>query len=554
MDKFVNGIRPLRNRVHLLITSRLSASLSADLGNDLQMEIRASDSDVKLYLENRVEKEDRLGRLLGTDADLRSTIADRITKNVQGMFLLAQLQMDHVAKKNNKRDVRKSLDNLPHHLGDMYEAAWQRIWKQSPDDVNLAVRLLSWVIYAKRPLTRVEVQHALAVEPGDTAPDEEGMSEEDIVISICAGLVTVDRESSVVRLVHYTAQEYFETAFADRLSQFQTDVAATCVTYLSFSSVMDARSGGLESHLKQYALLPYVARYWADHVREVEAEATLKESALGFLTDDAKRVSWYRVSYRIKHGFEINASSLAKYTALHAASRLGLSGTVTSLLLRPDVDVNALDMRGDTPLHAAAAEGQEAVVQILLQRPDISADALSRGGRTPLALAAENGHAGVAHMLLQRTDVNPNRIEGKGRGVRAGEAPLWRAADRGHHNVVRVLLARPEIDINARDVRSGETALWRAADHGYTEVVKEILRSPAVDVNIGDKRHETSIQRAALHGYDAVVELLRQRETVVDPPTLSEERARRTITPPAVIDAEQHQIVKHGMLPVMCAG
>jgi len=30
------------------------------------------------------------------------------------------------------------------------------------------------------------------------------------MISVCAGLVTVTKESNIIRLVHYTTQEYFE--------------------------------------------------------------------------------------------------------------------------------------------------------------------------------------------------------------------------------------------------------------------------------------------------------------------------------------------------------
>ena len=30
------------------------------------------------------------------------------------------------------------------------------------------------------------------------------------MVSVCAGLVTVDEESDIIRLVHYTTQEFFE--------------------------------------------------------------------------------------------------------------------------------------------------------------------------------------------------------------------------------------------------------------------------------------------------------------------------------------------------------
>jgi hypothetical protein len=40
--------------------------------------------------------------------------------------------------------------------------------------------------------------------------DEEPLPDENVLFSVCAGLVTINREINTIRLVHYTAQEYFE--------------------------------------------------------------------------------------------------------------------------------------------------------------------------------------------------------------------------------------------------------------------------------------------------------------------------------------------------------
>lgn len=56
---------------------------------------------------------------------------------------------------------------------------------------------------AKRPLTTLELQHALAVEVGESELDEENFPEIEDMVSVCAGLVTVDEECGIIRLVHY---------------------------------------------------------------------------------------------------------------------------------------------------------------------------------------------------------------------------------------------------------------------------------------------------------------------------------------------------------------
>ena len=57
-------------------------------------------------------------------------------------FLLAQLHLDSLAKKQCKKDVRLSLEALPQSLEKIYDEAMQRICSQYDDDVSLAKRVL----------------------------------------------------------------------------------------------------------------------------------------------------------------------------------------------------------------------------------------------------------------------------------------------------------------------------------------------------------------------------------------------------------------------------
>jgi hypothetical protein len=78
----------------------------------------------------------------------------------------------------------------------------KRIYVQKPGFRSLAEKTLSWITYAQRPLS----VHKLAIEPGESEWDEENLSDIDQIMSVCAGLVTVDQESKTVRLVHYTTK------------------------------------------------------------------------------------------------------------------------------------------------------------------------------------------------------------------------------------------------------------------------------------------------------------------------------------------------------------
>lgn len=119
--------------------------------------------------------------------------------------MLARLHLDSLAKKQDKRDVRQALEDLSNELDDTYDEAMHRINNQDKEDARLANRVLSWVSYALRPLTVTELQHALAVVFEESIPDDEALIDEDLLVSLCAGLIVIDVEGKTVRLVQYTA-------------------------------------------------------------------------------------------------------------------------------------------------------------------------------------------------------------------------------------------------------------------------------------------------------------------------------------------------------------
>ncbi|KAK3896356.1 ankyrin repeat protein [Staphylotrichum tortipilum] len=109
-----------------------------------------------------------------------------------------------------------------------------RIEGQLKDQEELAKHILSWITCAKRPLSTMELQHALGVEVGETELDPDNIPLVEDIVSVCAGLVTVDEESGIIRLVHYTTQEYFVRTWKQWFPDAQVDITDICATYLSF--------------------------------------------------------------------------------------------------------------------------------------------------------------------------------------------------------------------------------------------------------------------------------------------------------------------------------
>src|SRR5687767_5347686 len=121
--------------------------------------------------------------------------------------------MDSLAGEMSPKAIRTTLQKLDKGV-DAYDYAYyeamKRIEGQLAGRERLAKQALSWIAYTKRPLLTLELQHALAVELGESEFDDENLPQIEDIVSVCAGLVTIDEESGIIRLVHYTTQEYFQ--------------------------------------------------------------------------------------------------------------------------------------------------------------------------------------------------------------------------------------------------------------------------------------------------------------------------------------------------------
>jgi hypothetical protein len=192
--------------------------------------------------------------------------------------------------------------------------------------------------------------------------------------NIQSGLVTVDEESNIIRLVHYTKQEYFERTQREWLPYAETDIAKICVTYLPF----DAFECGFcqsdeefETRLQSNSLYDYAARNWGHHIRESDAQclnaAFVRSEAKASACSQAMMVS-LECRY---HDYSQRVPKQMK--GLHLAAWFGLTEMV-GRLIKDGHDPDCKDSYGRTPLSRAAAYGHEAVVRLLVARADVEAD------------------------------------------------------------------------------------------------------------------------------------------------------------------------------------
>jgi hypothetical protein len=120
---------------------------------------------------------------------------------IRTSFLLAQLHINSLEGKHTPAAVESALKNMSSEVLRTYDVAMERIRQQNEGDKELAERVLSWITFTLRPLTVVELQHALAVVPGMKKMDPSCIAFEESLTSVCVGLVIIEKESQIIRLI-----------------------------------------------------------------------------------------------------------------------------------------------------------------------------------------------------------------------------------------------------------------------------------------------------------------------------------------------------------------
>ena len=405
---------------------------------------------------------------------------------------MAQIYIDSLKYKTTARDVRNALSHFQRQslkssedqnreaLNKAYKDVMERIDGQQLDFRKLAKKVLMWITCANRPLTTAELRHALAVVVGDSKLDEDNFAQTQTIVSVCAGLVTIDKESEIIRLVHYTTQEYLEQTKMQWFPDAQATITTTCVTYLSFDefgSGICQNDEEFEQRLQLNKLYDYAAHNWGHHAREA---STSCHGVLEFLQKQAEVEASSQALMAVKDQWIGRVTTYSQdvpkqITGLHLAAYFGIYNAVQDLLDNNN-NPNLKDSYNRTPLSWAAESGHETVVKLLLEN-GAELEAKDQHNRTPLLWAAENGHETVVKLLLE----NGAELEARDQYSRT---PLLWAAKNGYETVVKLLLENGA-ELEAKDQYSRTPLLW-AAENEY-EAVVELLQAKGANVSIENK-------------------------------------------------------------------
>ncbi|MCJ1398518.1 hypothetical protein MMC11_001718 [Xylographa trunciseda] len=479
----------------LVITSRHLSVVEHDFKFSARLEVRANDEDVRKHVEARMISERQIARHVRGDPNLSTKIVETLVESAKGMFLLSQLHMGFLAKKSSKEDVREALDNLPATLDKTYEEAMLR-----------------------------ELQYAFASVPGTTELDEEALPYEDDLVSVCAGLVDFDSESGVIRLVHCTAQKYFEFNGEKWFGQASVAIARSSLIYLSlaasdydFSSIYTDKDN-LASHrsdpypestalCQKFPFAFYAACNWGAHASG-QPEMDLKDQIIDFFQKEANILMLIIVLWpgsgmtNLPKAFESTRSAFQyEVPGLFLGTCYNLPQIVSSYLTT-GIGFGALYGSGTTPLHRAAFEGHEDLLKLLLDH-GANPTAKSAAGLTAPFLATAGEHNAAVVALLIASVLPEFSVD--------SDTRLLLAASRGYEPTARLLL---EVGANLETRNpNGMTPLIVAIDAfdsitpGRIDTVQMLLEK-GPNIRAQDSLGNTALDYAVDCGHKDIMPLL----------------------------------------------
>ncbi|KAL6897202.1 ankyrin repeat-containing domain protein [Trichoderma evansii] len=504
--------------INIFATSRYIQDIVDAFHQSICFDISAKDEDVQAYLDNHMA---RLPPFVLRSPDLQNEIKAKICQRSNGMFLLVRLHIDSLAQMPTVGHIRQALRNLPRSLSKIYEQSIERIENQGEFLHQLARKVIIWLIHAKRVLSTTELRHAVAVQPGTLELDEEFIPDRETLASICAGLVTYDAESNVLRLAHYTIQEHFEGEGRSWVQDAETELATACVTYLSFRAFESGICRTNLEHEERKASNPlynYASKHWGLHAltsietqpildflnSEVKVSAATQELVrdnitffqginVGYGTIGIHLAAYFGLENMatnlLENGHDPNARSWDENTPLFWAIRGGHQGMVKQLY-NYGAHINVCNGMGRTPLSEAVSCANEDITKWLL---GIGAEieAIGQRGGTPLHWASEMGCVNIAKALLEN-GAEINAID------EFGQTPLFCIYRDEVEDIARLLLEHGA-DANAAD-EDGKTVLMQVADtvedqEARFNVTKLLLKHEA-DVNAADEGGKTALMVA----------------------------------------------------------
>ncbi|KAL4967678.1 ankyrin repeat-containing domain protein [Aspergillus stella-maris] len=473
---------------------------------------RYEESAVIEYLRNRPGLAKEVSRDIAAKAQGKVIVAEAWTA--------ALLDLRKVPE--NSQQLFRVLDNVP---GDYLKGYCNRridsIKKlKGKKEHEIALRTFAFLIATCRPLTLLELQHALALTSDTGIIEKSNINRRTDILRMTAGLITIDKGDA-----HHSFVRFFNDAIATALTDSgeglwlrnpSANMARVCLDYLKGGQFLTHCD-----HIEAYPFLAYALEHWGDHVRNSVYETG--EEAFDLLQDTeiyTRIIPAMACVMREKRRVTLIHQDTS---VIHLCAWFGLS-TFLPTFLNEDHDINAADPRsGRSVLRLACLKGHEEMVRkIIKMNARIDNKAL---------LDTICGLPGIA-------DVGPEQESRVG--------------------ILGQLLASEKIDINAGFGKGARTALMIALKQRYYQLAGRLLDDSSLALDVIDVHGHTALWYAVYYKQSSssteCLGLIRQLVQGGSNPS-HKDRAGRTILSLAVAAGESEavkELAKSRPFPLEC--
>jgi len=204
--------------------------------------------------------------MLESDQRCTGNVTQLINTLLTCRFLLAKFQLDHVLGCRQPIKRLKAVATVPVDLHSAYYEVLQRIESSQPGDKDLAMKVLSWLYRAQRPLLMEELLEALAVDEGELDATLDDIVDNKLLpsdlLECCKSLVQHDEPSGIIRFVHFTVQEFI--AQHVEMLPSVAHLSKTCLTCIAISWLQPVTFRYVRHKLE---FTSYALTYWLDHTK-----------------------------------------------------------------------------------------------------------------------------------------------------------------------------------------------------------------------------------------------------------------------------------------------
>lgn len=404
------------------------------------------------------------------------------------------------------------LKGLPEELTELYAKLLSISEERNKGNYGETMKMLEWVILARRPLTLSEFNilfafhHCLGAQGSlDGMRSLENIRQSQFpnavelrkrIAHTCAGLLVVrpdptDDLNSHVDLIHDSARIYLQSSETGPClggSNGECQMAALCAHYLTMADFKSGpqNHGDLLRHLSKFPLLAYASRFWLVHADEVctgsNEDAQMTMSVIQKLFESGPNLyAWYQI-----YAFLDSSRTLDRGLTYQVVPPICLAAEVLSLqalqqLLRRTIPLGTCDQDGRTALHTTILSSFNErkphtvtrAIQLILEHCPSDLNVQDHFQNAPLHLAIECSNEALVQQLLGSQDID---LEIRNT---SGLTPILLAADLTLPRIVRILLVRgadskkvsPEgFSIRVLSGRRGDThtgSLMDSWDRGY---------------------------------------------------------------------------------------